>query len=347
MAKWTILGALLALPAVALAADPTPTPAVASVAPLLAARRAALPQGYHEVDGVVATVGETAILMSELRRAMGQTRGGNDPVANGGEPRSPEALRKQTLDTLVDNALVAKAAKDLGLVVSDGEVDGQVEQTRKRMRKSADEFEDIVRNMGFPTLAAYRQHVRTEMVRVQMLRAKIAGKLRVTDDEVKRIIEQEYGGGQFEDEVHARHMLIGVPDDASPQRVTELRDRAWHCYDDVVAHKKSWDEVADECNDDAATAEGHGDLGWQKRWTLDPSFGNKLWVLQPGEISTVVQTPYGFHIIQFLERRRVPVKDKDVLEQYVRARLQEDQFSKLYKAWLEEMRSGAHIELRL
>ena len=340
--------ALLAVPTLALAADPAPKPTEVIVPPkpVLAARRATLPQGYHEVDGVVATVGDTAILQSELRRAMGQTRGGNDPVPSA-EPRSADALRKQTLDTLIDNALVAKAAKDLGLVVSDGEVDGQIDQTRKRMHKSADEFEDIVRNMGFPTTAAYRQHVRAEMVRVQMLRAKIAGKLRVTDDEVNRIIDQEYGGGQFEDEVHSRHMLIGVPDDANPQRVTELRDRAWHCYDDVAVHKKAWDEVADECNDDSATSEGHGDLGWQKRWTLDPTFGNKLWSLQPGEISTVVQTPYGFHIIQFIERRRVPVKDKQVLTDYVRARLQEEQFTKLYKSWLEEMRGSAHIDLRL
>ena len=346
MRHFVLVATLVAVPSLALAADPPPAPAApAKVAPVL--RRSTLPQGYHEVDGVVATVGDTAILQSELRRAMGQTRGGGSDPLPSSEPRSQEALRKQTLDTLIDNALVAKAAKDMGLVVSDGEVDGQIDQTRKRMRKSADEFEDIVHNMGFPTTAAYRQHVRTEMVRVQMLRAKIAGKLRVTDDEVKRIIEQEYGGGKFEDEVHSRHMLIGVPDDANPQRVTELRDRAWHCYDDVSVHKKSWDEVADDCNDDSATSEGHGDLGWQKRWTLDPTFGNKLWSLQPGEISTVVQTPYGFHIIQFLERRRVPVKDKEVLEQFVRARLQEDQFTKLYKAWLEEMRSTAHIDIRL
>lgn len=316
--------------------------------PVQHGRKAALPPGYHEVDGVVALVGETAILASELRRAIGQTRGGGsgDPLPSS-EPRSLEALRKQTLDTLIDNALVAKAAKDLGLAATDGEVDGQIDQTRRRMHKTAEEFEEIIKSMGFATMAAYRQHVRTELVRVQMLRAKIGGKLRVTDDEVKRIIEQEYGNGQFEDEVHSRHMLIGVTDDASPQRVTELRDRAWHCYDDVVVHKKPWDEVADECNDDAATSEGHGDLGWQKRWTLDPTFGAKLWSLQPGEISTVVQTPYGFHIIQFLERRRVPVKDKDVLDQFVRARLQEDQFVRLYKAWLEEMRAGAHIEVRL
>ena len=329
----------------ALAAEPT-APVPPKPQPQI--RRATMPPGYHEVDGIVAIVGDTAILSSELRRAMGQTRGGGgtDPLPST-EPRSIEALRKQTLDTLVDNALVAKAAKDLGLAVTDGEVDAQIDQTRKRMRKSTDEFEEIVQNMGFPTLAAYRQHVRTELVRVQMLRAKIGGKLRVTDDEIKRIIEQEFGGGKFEDEVHSRHMLIGVPDDASPQRVTELRDRAWHCYDDVVVHKKPWDEVADECNDDSATSEGHGDLGWQKRWTLDPTFGNKLWGLQPGEISTVVQTAYGFHVIQYLERRRVPVKDKDVLEQFVRARLQEEQFVRLYKAWLDEMRTSAHIEIRI
>ena len=97
MLKLTFVLALLALPAVALAADPAPKPAEPAKVqkPALPVRRAALPQGYHEVDGVVATVGDTAILQSELRRAMGQTRGGNDPVQSA-EPRSLEALRKQT-----------------------------------------------------------------------------------------------------------------------------------------------------------------------------------------------------------------------------------------------------------
>ena len=157
---------------------------------------------------------------------------------------------------------------------------------------------------------------------------------------------QEHGGGQWEDELRGRHILVAVPPSASPPEVAQLRAKAWACWDDLSKNGKSWDEVEKACSDERGAGPG-GDIGWQRRWTLEPTFAGKLWSLKKGETSSVIQTPFGFHIVQLLDRRRAAVKDKDLLEEFVRRRLSEDQFVRLYRAWIEELRASTHIEVRI
>ena len=310
------------------------------------ARRAALPAGFVEVDAIVAVVGDKVVTASELRRAEGSHQTSQQVVpADAERPRSPEALRVQTLQSLIDNVLVGKAAKDLGLAVEDKEVDAQLEQTRKRTNWTDEELDDNVKKLGFSDLAGYRAHVRSELLRMQMLKVKLGSRLRITDEEVKRVIELEHGGGTHEDEVLAQHILIGVPPDASPLDVARRRERAWQVHDAIKLGTKTFEDLADEHSDDRGAE--HGALGWQKRWTLDPTFANKLWAMKRGEVSGVVQTPFGFHIIKMLDRRRTEVKDKDLLEQVVRGRLSEEQLVRLYRAWIEELRATTHIDVRL
>ncbi|MSP90937.1 MAG: hypothetical protein EXR79_03900 [Myxococcales bacterium] len=309
-------------------------------------RRATLPAGFVEVEAIVAVVGDKVITASELRRAEGSHQTSQQVVpADAERPRSPAALRVQTLQSLIDNVLVGKAAKDLGLAVDDKEVDAQIEQTRKRTNWTDEELDENVKKLGFSDLVGYRAHVRAELLRMQMLKVKLGSRLRITDEEVKRVIELEHGGGTHEDEVMAQHILIGVAPDASPLEVARRRERAWQVHDAIKQGAKSFEDLADEHSDDRGAE--HGALGWQKRWTLDPTFANKLWSMKRGEVSGVVQTPFGFHIIKMLDRRRTDVKDKDLLEQVVRGRLSEEQLVRLYRAWIEELRATTHINLRL
>lgn len=319
------------------------TPAFAAGNP---PRRAALPAGYIDVEGIVAVVGDQIILQGDLRRAMGSHQQAQSLVPTDAErPRSERDLRLQTLQQLIDNALILKAAKDLALTVEDKEVDAQLAGTKKKNNWTEEELEEAVKKLGFANLTAYRTHVRQELLRMQMLRVKLGSRLRVTDEEVKRVIDQEHEGGKTEEEIRSRHILVLVPPDASPVDVARLREKAWKIHDEVIAGKRSFPDLAEEYSDDHGADKG--DLGYLRRWTLDPTFSGRLWKMKKGEISGVVQTPFGFHIIQMVDRRKAPVKDAEVLEQYVRARLSEEQFTRLYKTWIEELRAAAHIETRM
>lgn len=309
-------------------------------------RRAVLAKDFAEVEGVAALVGDTVITLGELRRAMGSQVSAQQMVPTDIEkPRSQAELRLQVLQTLIDNTLVLRAAKELGITVDDHEVDEQVNSVKQRNHWDDEDMERAVHKIGFADLAGYRAHARSELVRLKMLQVKLGSKLRVAPEEVNKILELEHCGGTCEEEIHARHIMIEVRGDDSAVKVAAKREKAWEVHDKLVAAPEKFAEIAEQYNDDRGAPDG--DLGWQRRWTLEPSLANKLWSLKRNEISAVVQTPFGFHVLQVLERRKSPAKDKEMLVDLVRHKLQEGQLVRLYKAWMDELRRTTHIDIRV
>jgi peptidyl-prolyl cis-trans isomerase SurA len=310
-------------------------------------RHASLPKSYLEIDGIAGVVGKEIITVSELVRAQGKQTASQSMVPTSGQrPRSEVAMLRQTLKTLIENKLVEKSARMMGLKISDAEVDKTLSDLRERNLWDIDELRTAVKQLGFSSLAQYRDHIRTEKLRIKMLRVKLGSRLRVTEKEVSRILDVKYKGGTQEEEVRSRHILVKLPADASPLVVNGLRKKAWNIYDMVAAGKEDFSSLAEKHSDDLGTEQG-GDLGYMRRWMLDPTFASNLWNLQPGQISKVIQTPFGFHIIKMVAKRMVPVKNAKVLEQMVRSRLTERQFLRLYQAWMSEMKATTHIEIRL
>ncbi len=330
-------------PAVSPAAEPT---AKASRASQL--RFASLPKGYRQLEAIVAVVGRRIITLSELVRAQAQNTASQKlvPTKHVVRPRNARELLRQVLDTLVDNLLVTAAAKKLGLTVPDAQIDKHIKQLKDRNLWDTEELRENLRRMGFADIPAYRDHVRAEKLRVKMIRTKLGSKLRVAEAEVKRVMDLKYKGGTVEEEVRSQHILIKVPQGASPLVLNKLRQKAWRVHDLVAKKQISFTDAAEEHSDDEGTGEG-GDLGWMRRWMLDPTFSKALWSLKVGEMSKVVQTPFGFHVIKLLGRREVPAKNKRVIEQMVRAQLMEQQFVKLYELWLSELRAASHVEVRI
>ena len=311
-------------------------------------RRAVMPKGYAEVDGIVAVVGRRIITRTALIRALGKHGRSAQMVPTAAErPRSDAAMLRQVLDSLIENELVLLAARELGLTVSDAEIDAEIDRLKKKNLWDIEELRENVRRLGYTGIRDYRESVRTEKLRVKMLRTKLGARLRVTEQEVQRVLDVKYKGGEIEEEIHSRHILVKVPPGAGPMEVNRLRTKAWKIYDLCTAPGANFAAVAEERSDDVGTEMG-GDLGWMRRWMLDPTFARTLWAMRkPGEISQVIQTPFGFHIVQFLERRMAPARDKRYVQQMVRALLTEEQFIKLYKAWIDELKASHHIEIRL
>ncbi len=309
-------------------------------------RKAALPAGYEEVEGVAAVVGDTIITLGELRRALGSQVSAQQLVPTDIEkPRSEAALRLQVLQTLVDNALVLRAAKEMGVTADDQDVDRQVAEVKKRNSWDDDELDRAVRHLGFAGIGPYRQHARNELVRLRMLQLKLGSRLRINEEEVNKILELEHCAGTCDEEVHARHIMLEVRPDDSPQSVSAKREKAWVVHDLLVANPAGFEQLAEKFNDDHGAPDG--DLGWQRRWTLESGLATKLWSLKKNEISAVVQTPFGFHVLQLLDRRKSAAKDRELLVDLVKQRIREEQLVRLYKAWMDELRRATHIEVRI
>jgi peptidyl-prolyl cis-trans isomerase D len=127
-------------------------------------------------------------------------------------------------------------------------------------------------------------------------------KIQVTEDEIRQSYEENKEKYQRDAEVKARHILFSVKEDAPPEEVEKVKAEARKVLDQA---KKGADfaELAKKHSKDPGSAANGGDLGFFAADRMEPAFSEKAFSLKPGEISDLVQTPYGFHIIKVEETR--------------------------------------------
>jgi len=140
---------------------------------------------------------------------------------------------------------------------------------------------------------------------------------------------------------HARHILL-VPgarlsEAEARQRLADYRQR-------VLAKKADFAALAREHSQDGSAANG-GDLGWAGPGMFVPEFEATLNRLAPGEVSAPLQSRFGLHLIQLLERRKVNLTPQQQRE-VVREQLREKKRDEVYRTWAQEVRARAYVELR-
>jgi peptidyl-prolyl cis-trans isomerase SurA len=143
-------------------------------------------------------------------------------------------------------------------------------------------------------------------------------------------------------QTHARHILVktneAVSQDDARRRLLDLRER-------MARGGADFAELARLHSEDATAARG-GDLGWLYPGDTVPDFERAMDSLQPGEISPPVQSPFGWHLIQVLERRKADMS-ADRVRLRARQVLRERKSDEAYQEWLRQLRDQTYVELRL
>ena len=138
----------------------------------------------------------------------------------------------------------------------------------------------------------------------------------------------------------ARHILIKtsevVAENDAKRRLSDIRDR--------IVNGTDFAELAKLNSADGSATKG-GDLGWVYPGDTVPEFERAMDELKPGEISQPVKSPFGYHLIQVLERREVALDPKQLREQ-ARNALREQRFEQAYLDWTKELRARAYVEMR-
>ncbi|HEX5759419.1 MAG TPA: peptidylprolyl isomerase [Thermoanaerobaculia bacterium] len=274
----------------AAAAPQTTAPPQPSVAP---APAEPAPLAPEKLPAVVAKVNGHEIKKDEL---LAQLRGVQPDITGGLNP----ALAHRVLDTLIARALLRQEAQAQGVTVTDEEVKKEVEELRGQ----------------FPTPEAFAQALAAEgMNEVQLLdrarqeflvqkyvETKVAPKVAVTDEAAKAFYDQNQERMKTPEQLHLRHILVSVEPTATPEDKQKAKTEA----DAVLAKVKAGGDfaaLAKEHSDDPGSKEKGGDLGWiAKGQTVEP-FEQAALALKDQEVSGVVETRFGHHVIQRLETR--------------------------------------------
>jgi len=253
------------------------------------------------VDRIVAIVGDTAILMSEVREKVFQMRAQGMEMPT--DPAGQDSLAFTTLEGMIEELMIVKQAEFAGIAVTEDELDAEVDQRFEaiRSRFSSDEemlqrVEESGQNM-FQFRRMIRSQARKDMVGQRYIGTQMSAMLSV------RVTEQ-----QIVDEFNARAAgatrpatldLIQVTIDPKPSEAA--RDSALEeavTARDEIRGGEDFEIAARRYSDDVGTRADGGDLGWIRRSEVDPAFGDAAWAVRTGIAIGPVESRFGFHIIK-------------------------------------------------
>ena len=309
MRKGFLLSFLTVLPA-SLAAQ-TPTPPASRVA-------SAPPRSAIPVDRVVAVVGDQVILWSDVMNSINQQRaaGLRLPPDSAGQA----ALARDALSALVDEEILVQKAHLMKIEVTQDEVNRTVDDQVRRVRQqfqTEDEYKTELRNAGFGTPEEYRRTLYEQFYR-RALQQRVFEELRKTA--VGRNVSETEVNEAFEKN---KESLQGAPATVTfrqvvvaPKPSPAAKARAKAKADSLLAEIKrggDFEQIAKRESMDPASKPQGGDLGWNRRGAMVPEFERMMFALAPGQVSPVIETPFGFHVIRVDRVQAAEVKARHIL----------------------------------
>lgn len=287
-----------ATPAPARQAVATPQPASppASVTGAPAAAPAPPKPVPAQLPAVLARVNGEAIEKWEFENALK----GVEARAGGPVPpdRRDEVLREM-LDQLIAYHVLAQESVARRLDVSDAELDAGIAQI-KRNFPSEDAFTQGLAQQGL-TLDQFRKQTRVQMQVKKVIDAEVAPKISVTDADVDAFYQQNLERFKQAESAHVSHILVALPPNATPAQKAAAKATAAQALKKIRGGG-DFGTVARETSNDSSAQNG-GDLGFVPRGQTVPAFEQAAFALQPGAVSGIVETQFGYHVIKLHEKR--------------------------------------------
>lgn len=264
----------------------------------LAGMPLAAPAALVEVDRIVAIVDNDIISRTELAEQVRTVRAQlRQQRIN---PPSERILQRQVLERMVLEQIQLQLAADIGILVDDDTLNQAILGIAAQNNLSLTEFRAVLQDEGFD-FAKFRENIRREMILHRLRQQQVDNRVVVTDQEVDNFLATQRRQGQGSDEYHLGHILVAAPDAASPEQLRETRERA----EAILARLREGTEFSQVAiaSSDGQQALSGGDLGWRKAAELPTLFAEIVPQMQPGEISDLIRSGSGFHIIRLHDHR--------------------------------------------
>lgn len=251
-----------------------------------------------------------------------------------------EALRSLALEEAIGDILMQQAAKQMGIKITEGQVEQQI---RQQVDRTMEEKKRRNRPVTPEVRAAVEQSIRAQKdsIRSQLLSAavyaRVTGNVKVTDEDLLASY----------DEAQVRHILVAfLPggDEKKKRTDAEARKKAEDLLSKIRAGA-DFAALAKKESDDAVSAAKGGDLGWVVRGKSVKEFDDAIFSAEIGKVVGPVKTDYGYHIIRVTQRRRNVPKDFQQKKEQIRATLHQDRVSKAWHEFASKLRNSAKVKI--
>lgn len=250
------------------------------------------------LDRIVAVVNDEVILDSELDEmevtVRQQLRQRNATLP------SAEGLRRQVLERIIMQRLQIQRAEMSGIRVADDALNAAIRQIAENNSMTLRQFRDALEADGYD-FSEFRETIREEMVISRLRKSEVEDSIVVSEREVDNFLATQNLQGDSEDAFRLLHILVSVPNAASPEQVQEAEKKLAEIQE-LLAEGGDFSEVAAGYSDGQNALEG-GELGWRKQAELPSLFADVVPHMTVGEVSDVIRSGSGFHLVKLAEKR--------------------------------------------
>jgi peptidyl-prolyl cis-trans isomerase SurA len=255
------------------------------------------PQRIATIDRIVAVVNNEVITRNEL--SVRVTRAASQ-LARQGTPAPPLAdLERQLLERMITDSAVVQFARENGMRVDDTELDRAIDRIAEDNQLVTAQLRATLEKDGIP-FARFREDIRGEIILARLREREVTDKIVITDSEIDNLLAAPQTGAADE-ESNVSHILVRVPENATPEQVQARLARA----EQALAQLKSgtdFRQVAASYSEAPDALQG-GLMGWRENARLPTLFAEAVQGKKPGDLSNVVRSPAGFHIVRLNDRR--------------------------------------------
>lgn len=316
MHQLKIAAALLcALTAGQVAAQATPAKPAAAAAKPSGGFLPPASASANVIDSIAVVVNDEVITRNEItarvRAVEGAMKSQNAPV--------PEAadLQRQVIERMIVERAQMQLAKEMGVRVDDTMLDRAIGRIAEQQKLSVQEMRNQMEKSG-TTFAAFREEIRSEIMMQRLREHEVDNKIQISDAEVDTYLAAEKAAAADKVEMNLAQIMVRIPENASPEQIAARRARA----DDVMRQLRTggdFAKIAATYSDSSDALKG-GEIGWRAADRLPPLFSDALGKLKPGQVTPVLKSTTGFHILKMVDKRNLADASAPAAVQQTRAR---------------------------
>ncbi|PSJ17948.1 peptidylprolyl isomerase [Nitrosomonas supralitoralis] len=264
----------------------------------IAAQELAFVPEAKPINHIVAVVNEDVITRHELDEAVKTAIGRMQQ--QGMQIPDQHTLEEQVLEAAITKRIQIQHAQEVGLSVAENELDETIHRIAEDNKLTLSEFHAVLESDGI-SYNKFREEIREEMIIARLKEREVKHQVNVTEGEVDNFLQTQEASAEGDDEYRLAHILILVPENMTSDQIQQRAERAEMALIKLKEGVEFAQVVAEFS--DAADAKNGGIIEWRPISQMGPTFAQILEALQPNDITSIVQSPNGFHIFKLLGRR--------------------------------------------
>jgi peptidyl-prolyl cis-trans isomerase SurA len=304
------------------------------------------PAAGKVLDSVVGVVDGEVITLSDVDEAM--PRYGKANILDAGNPLDKEIklrqARKEVLDMLIEERLLQRVAERFNIKVEDAEVDNAIEQMQQGANVNEETMAKELAAQGF-TLEGYRHFLMAQIRRARIIEATIRPTVSMSEEKIREYYQNHKNNYLFP-EVRVSQILIHVPAEATPKDLEQAKEKVETVLQGL-RKGTPFEELASRYSDDTTTVSSGGDLGFFKKGEMVPTLEAVVFRMKAGEVSEVIQSSQGFHILKVTDIRAGSIAPFEEIKAQVTDDYYREEVTRLYAKWLDDLKNHSNVEVKL